>query len=190
MLAISDQVLVKVQELHILLQENINKEAAKIASLQSKIKDREAQYKREKKDHEQSILTTAMDTAAKIRTHLEWSEAKARLDLQTAQLKIEELERGRSEAASLYMAASNRWAEQLEKEKAAVATRYMEQVEKERAAAATDARACVSCLDRERSIAFLACGHVAMCDPCSLLVNKCPICRRPAPLEPRAVRFS
>lgn len=35
---------------------------------------------------------------------------------------------------------------------------------------------CKVCLDKEYSIAFLPCGHLACCEPCASELNKCCIC--------------
>ncbi|XP_076076053.1 putative inhibitor of apoptosis [Mytilus galloprovincialis] len=40
-----------------------------------------------------------------------------------------------------------------------------------------DLRRCKVCLDREASIAFLPCGHIACCAECAPAMRRCPLCR-------------
>ena len=38
-------------------------------------------------------------------------------------------------------------------------------------------RKCVVCLDRQKNVAFIACGHMCCCQQCSATVHCCPVCR-------------
>ena len=40
--------------------------------------------------------------------------------------------------------------------------------------------ACVVCLERPRTMASVACGHVCVCAECGDRLGACPICRRPS----------
>ncbi|XP_042813480.1 baculoviral IAP repeat-containing protein 3 isoform X2 [Panthera tigris] len=40
-------------------------------------------------------------------------------------------------------------------------------------------RTCKVCLDREVSVVFIPCGHLAVCQDCAPPLRKCPICRGP-----------
>ena len=37
---------------------------------------------------------------------------------------------------------------------------------------------CSICLDKDKSIAFIPCGHVTCCTDCAYHVNTCPLCRK------------
>jgi hypothetical protein len=37
---------------------------------------------------------------------------------------------------------------------------------------------CKVCMDDAASVAFIPCGHVAVCKKCSTQLKKCPICRQ------------
>ena len=41
-----------------------------------------------------------------------------------------------------------------------------------------DARLCVVCLDADRTHMFRVCHHVCVCEPCSIVLRKCPMCQR------------
>lgn len=41
------------------------------------------------------------------------------------------------------------------------------------------AHPCVVCLERERSVAFVPCGHLSLCTECASQLSECPICRAP-----------
>lgn len=43
--------------------------------------------------------------------------------------------------------------------------------------AVTENRMCVVCLERERDVVFQPCYHLVCCQPCGILLGKCPICR-------------
>lgn len=38
--------------------------------------------------------------------------------------------------------------------------------------------ACVICMDRQRNVVILDCGHFCCCGECAQRVNNCPVCRR------------
>lgn len=38
--------------------------------------------------------------------------------------------------------------------------------------------ACVICMDRQRNVVILDCGHICCCVECAQQVNNCPVCRR------------
>lgn len=38
--------------------------------------------------------------------------------------------------------------------------------------------ACVICMDRQRNVVILDCGHFCCCSECAQRVNNCPVCRR------------
>lgn len=38
--------------------------------------------------------------------------------------------------------------------------------------------ACVICMDRQRNVVILDCGHICCCIDCAQRVNNCPVCRR------------
>jgi len=40
-----------------------------------------------------------------------------------------------------------------------------------------DQKACVLCLDKEKNILFVPCGHLCVCEACSAAVGQCPLCR-------------
>ena len=42
-----------------------------------------------------------------------------------------------------------------------------------------DQKLCKICMDRELSITFLPCAHLASCEECSKSLFECPICRMP-----------
>lgn len=45
-------------------------------------------------------------------------------------------------------------------------------------AACKDAsKCCAVCWDKERSAAFIPCGHVVCCNGCAKKINTCPVCR-------------
>ncbi|XP_050600075.1 baculoviral IAP repeat-containing protein 7-A-like [Bombus affinis] len=48
---------------------------------------------------------------------------------------------------------------------------------KEKNRALKNARLCKVCMEREATVVFLPCGHVATCDYCSPALTKCIICR-------------
>jgi len=39
-------------------------------------------------------------------------------------------------------------------------------------------RQCVVCKDKDRSVAFVPCGHLCVCEVCTQAVNECPICHQ------------
>ncbi len=50
---------------------------------------------------------------------------------------------------------------------------------------------CVVCLDRERSYAYVQCGHLCVCGTCVIQVaDKCPMCRAPSTREPVKIFLS
>jgi len=40
-----------------------------------------------------------------------------------------------------------------------------------------DPNSCVVCMDAERRVVFIPCGHLVCCRDCGILQKKCPICR-------------
>jgi len=42
-----------------------------------------------------------------------------------------------------------------------------------------DQRSCIICLENERCVALIPCGHLCLCRECSGTQKKCPICRTP-----------
>lgn len=40
-----------------------------------------------------------------------------------------------------------------------------------------DEYTCSICMDKEKCMAFINCGHMCICETCSKRVDKCPICR-------------
>lgn len=40
-----------------------------------------------------------------------------------------------------------------------------------------DEQACVICSEASKTILFMPCRHLCVCDACALLVEACPICR-------------
>lgn len=41
-----------------------------------------------------------------------------------------------------------------------------------------EARLCKICMDREVSVVFLPCGHLATCHHCAPSLTDCPMCRQ------------
>ena len=41
-----------------------------------------------------------------------------------------------------------------------------------------DLNECVICMDAEKDIVFMPCGHLYTCETCSSKVTKCPMCRQ------------
>lgn len=46
---------------------------------------------------------------------------------------------------------------------------------------------CIVCLERERTVAFSPCNHLAVCEECAKTIGECPFCRRP--IENRVYLF-
>jgi len=42
-----------------------------------------------------------------------------------------------------------------------------------------DSKACIICLENERCVALIPCGHLCLCRECSGTQTKCPVCRTP-----------
>lgn len=42
--------------------------------------------------------------------------------------------------------------------------------------------ACSICMDKEKCMAFINCGHMCICETCTQRVDKCPICRTQGPI--------
>jgi uncharacterized protein YbdZ (MbtH family) len=43
----------------------------------------------------------------------------------------------------------------------------------------TDDNSCIICLEKERCVALIPCGHLCLCRDCSGTQTKCPVCRTP-----------
>ncbi len=92
----------------------------------------------------------------------------------TARALVRHAESRAQSARNQEEAARNR-SERLEDEVSALATRA--DADRRRADELDEATKCVACLDAPRSQRLDPCGHLCLCQPCSVGLDSCPICR-------------